>query len=112
MFHLFLVSLLAAAASLVPGPYAYAEGLGATCWARPQSPSRYNPAINMCQTVGETQYYGVNMIGAERKVIKECIERNALDYGCDHDGGCCAPQCAQVAVCLYFTPNKNHPDQE
>jgi hypothetical protein len=113
MTRWFLVPFIVAAAGIVvPGPYAFAEGVGATCWARPQSPSRYNPAINMCQTVGETQYPGINMLAAKAQIIQECINRNALDYGCAHEGGCCVPQCAEVAVCLYFTPNKSITDKE
>ncbi len=109
MFRILLFPvLLAAAGALVPGPYAYAEGLGATCWARPYSANRYDHTSNMCQVVGETQFPGpINSLGAKPNIIKMCIEKNALDYGCDHEGGCCATQCERVAVCLYLTPNKS-----
>ena len=82
---------------------AMAEGLGVTCWARPVSLHRAH-GHNVCFKVPETQYPGINALGARPATVKKCQDANALDPGCGQ-GVCCYPQCEKVTTCLGLTPN-------
>lgn len=82
---------------------AQAEGIGATCWAKPFTAHKTG-GYNVCRTVPDTQFPGLNMIAARSLTIKKCEEENAMDYGCS-EGKCCFQQCKQVANCIYGTPN-------
>lgn len=108
-FHFFVLLVLTVGIN-----YAFAaEGVvGATCWATPVCPD-CKGSQNTCRTVEETFYPGVLMAVAKDAVIKECQDRNALDYcgdGCSpskreavlaaHHGGC-YEQCETTAHCLY-----------
>lgn len=83
-----------------------ADQLGHTCYSYPYLKHKIHK-YNVCFSGGTTQHKGlIGMIAAKRVALRNCIQKNALDYGADAGPGkSCVAQCRRVTYCVPFTSN-------